>query len=118
MNRILVVDDNPGTRNMLTLALENEGYGVETAADGLEALADIDRESPTAVLLDMQMPRLDGADVARRLHERGPYVPIVIMTGDLNAAQECREARADAYLMKPFTLDALYDTLRRVRRDN
>ena len=115
-NHVLVVDDDPGIRGMVKLALRSEGYEVATAANGAEALAAIDRRPPAAMLLDIRMPVLDGRQVARRLREQGRWVPTVVMTAEEAAEQECREIGADGCLPKPFSLDDLYEVLESVRR--
>jgi two-component system, OmpR family, response regulator MprA len=114
MNHILVVDDDPGVRGMLALALESEGYQVETASNGVEALEDIERSEPAAMLLDIHMPKLDGPGVARHLRERGPHPPFVVMTDLFDAQEWCRKLEADACLPKPFDLDRLFNTIDRL----
>jgi two-component system, OmpR family, response regulator MprA len=118
MSHVLVVDDDPGIRTFLTLALEAEGYGVQTATNGIEALEDIHRSEPTVLLLDVQMPELDGPGVARRLHEQGSTVPIVVMTAAMDAGRRCQEMGADGCLAKPFSLEALFEVVERVHRDH
>ncbi len=113
---ILVVDDDINIRAMVSLALADEGYEVVTAANGAEALREIEQHRPTAMLLDMQMPVLDGWGVAQGMRERGCWVPTVVMTAATSAAERCRQIGADACLPKPFSLDDLYSTIARVRR--
>jgi two-component system response regulator MprA len=115
--QVLVVDDDQAIREMVSAILEDEGYSVRTAADGLEALAAIDAirdqdpECPRVMLLDMRMPELDGWGVARRLQERGLRIPIVVMTAARDARQWAGEIGADAYLAKPFQLDDLIEAV-------
>jgi DNA-binding response OmpR family regulator len=104
---VLVVDDDPSIRTMLTLVLQAEGYRVTTASNGAEALQEVDRDPPCAMLLDMQMPVLDGWGVARRLRDKGHWVPTIVMTAATRAAQWGAEVGADGYLPKPFDIDDL-----------
>lgn len=108
---VLVVDDDPSIRSLVGEILELADYEVETATNGAEALAAIDREAPAVMLLDMRMPVLDGWGVARTLHEQGRHVPTVVMTAAENADRWCAEVSADACVGKPFELE---DMLRAV----
>ncbi|MGH2352107.1 MAG: response regulator [Chloroflexota bacterium] len=112
---ILVVDDDPSIRNVLSEILAMEGYRVETAANGAEALRALERTRPSLVLLDMRMPVLNGWDFARALSHRGVKLPIVVMTAAQDAGRWAAEIGADAYLPKPFELLDLLDTVERVR---
>ena len=94
MQRVLVVDDDAGIRKMVRMVLESEGYLVTTASNGAEALREIERDRPSVMILDMQMPVLDGWEVAVRLRERGGWVPTVVMTVAGNAPHWCAEVGA------------------------
>jgi len=104
---VLVVDDDPIIRNLVSEVLAEEDYDVEAVSDGREALAAVDRNPPAVMLLDMRMPVLDGWTVAQRLRERRHRVPIVVMTGVEDAPECCAAVHADAYLSKPFVLSEL-----------
>ena len=103
--RILVVDDDQVIQQLLKVNLELEGYAVEVASDGEEALVMFDRFRPDLVLLDIMMPKLDGWEVARRLAGiTGGPVPIVLLSA---RAQESDVQRGNdlgvaAYVTKPF----------------
>jgi DNA-binding response OmpR family regulator len=103
--RILVVDDDPGIRQLLTDVLEIEGHDVTVAADGQAAVQTLDASRPDFVVLDVMMPYLDGYAVLRRIRERsGDPVPVLMLTA---AAEPDAAARAwadgvDYYLAKPF----------------
>jgi CheY-like chemotaxis protein len=114
MNHILVADDDPGIRRMLERALHREGYAVETARDGAEALSKIQEETPTLLLLDLSMPVVSGWDVYTRLHNDGSmHVPMVILTAEENIAG-ARRALPDAeVLAKPFDIDELFTAIER-----
>jgi two-component system OmpR family response regulator len=112
---ILVVDDDPGLRQVIQWALEEEGWLVQTAADGRQALAHAKRRRPRLVVLDMGLPELDGVAVAaelRRLY--GESLPIVVITADGHAAAKARRVGARAHLSKPFDIDDLCDTVQRM----
>jgi DNA-binding response OmpR family regulator len=113
---ILVVDDDPGIRQTVREILDLEGYPVETAADGAEALRAVEQRQPSLVLLDMRMPQLDGWAFARAVRERGLALPILVMTAAENARRWAEEIGADGYLAKPFELDELLLAVERVRR--
>jgi CheY-like chemotaxis protein len=112
--RVLVVDDDEAIRAALTGILQDEGYLVETAADGAAALAAVVRARPSAILLDMHMPVLDGRDFSRALRGLGIRVPIVVMTAARDVHASCAEVEGDACISKPFALDAVVDAVARV----
>jgi DNA-binding response OmpR family regulator len=110
---VLVVDDEPGVRDLLTVALEAEGYATEAAADGVAAVARLARDGIDLVLLDLTMPGLDGLTVCRQVRARTPpaqpYLPILMLTA-LIAIADQREgfaAGADDYILKPFDVETL-----------
>lgn len=110
---VLIIDDDPAIRETVSDALIFEGYHVETAANGEEALALLDRLAPCLILLDMRMPVLDGWGFAERAKERGLDVPIVVLTAARSARDWAEEIGATDYLAKPFDLDALLDAVKR-----
>ena len=110
---VLVVDDDPAIRAVVQDILDMEGCEVVSAANGREAVDHIQRTPPGVVLLDMNMPVLDGWGVARELKERGIEVPIVVMTAAVSAQRSRDEIGAIACLAKPFDLDDLLDAVTR-----
>ncbi|HTE85368.1 MAG TPA: response regulator [Dehalococcoidia bacterium] len=112
--RILVVEDDRETRDLLTGILELADFEVDTAEDGQKALNIIARETPAAMVLDMRLPVMDGWGVAGWLHEHGLHVPTVVMTGE-NAERCCADIGADACLQKPFDLETLLAEVVRIR---
>ena len=117
-HKLLVVDDDPALSRTLRRALTIEGYDVECAADGGEALQRLASAHFDAVLLDVAMPRLDGLDVCRRMRERRDRTPVLMLTardavGDRVAGLD---AGADDYLVKPFSLDELNARVRALLR--
>lgn len=111
--RILVVDDDPEIVSFVKRGLAYEGYKVDTAADGSEALAKARESEPDLVVLDVMMPEIDGIEVSKRLRE-GSDVPILMLTAKGTIADKVAgfESGADDYLVKPFAFDEL---LARVR---
>ncbi|HET8569468.1 MAG TPA: response regulator [Candidatus Limnocylindria bacterium] len=111
--RVLVVDDDRGIREFVSTVLTDEGYRVDEAVDGRDALAAAERDRPDLILLDMRMPVMDGWEFARTYRERpGPHAPIVIVTAALDVAKDAREIGADGFLAKPFQLDDLLHLVR------
>jgi two-component system, OmpR family, response regulator MtrA len=114
MARILVVDDDPAIRQLLTDVLEMEGYEVSLAADGLAAVRAVTACSPDFVVLDVMMPGLDGFEVLSTIRaQAGEPVPVLMLTA---GAEPDSDARAwsrgvDYYLAKPFTPDAVLDLI-------
>src|SRR5256885_16849084 len=102
---ILVAEDDAVLRETLSETLRIEGYRGEAAEDGAWALSVVERLRPSVVLLDIQMPILDGRAFARELAERGLHVPIVVMTSPTNAEGAADEIDADGWVAKPFRLD-------------
>jgi two-component system response regulator MprA len=115
---VLVVDDDPGVRNAVGRALEFEGYGVDRASDGQEALEILARTEPDAVVLDVAMPRLDGLEVCRRLRANGSTLPVLVLTARHQVTDRVAglDAGADDYLVKPFALEELLARLRALLR--
>jgi two-component system response regulator MprA len=116
---VLVVDDEPAVRESLRRALELEGYRVELATDGDEAIERLARpEQPDAVILDILMPRLDGLEVCRRLRSSGNTVPVLMLTAqaEVDSRVAGLDAGADDYLPKPFALAELFARLRALLR--
>jgi two-component system, OmpR family, response regulator MprA len=116
---ILVVDDERAVRESLRRALDLEGYSVELASDGDEALQRLALEPPPdAVILDILMPGVDGLEVCRRLRVEGNHVPILMLTAraEIDSRVAGLDAGADDYLPKPFALAELLARLRALLR--
>jgi DNA-binding NtrC family response regulator len=106
---ILVVDDDESTREMIAIALSEEGYLVEQAEDAAKALRKIAARAPDLVLLDVRMPGMSGRELLPRLRQEHPDLPIVLTSADPRLAREGAHEGAAAVLVKPFDLDDLLD---------
>ncbi|MGV0744872.1 response regulator transcription factor [Mycolicibacterium sp. XJ870] len=116
--RILVVDDDRAVRESLRRSLSFNGYSVELAQDGVEALEAIANDRPDAVVLDVMMPRLDGLEVCRQLRSTGDDLPILVLTARDSVSERVAglDAGADDYLPKPFALEELLARMRALLR--
>src|SRR3954454_17133866 len=117
--RVLVVDDEPIVRDVLERYLEREGFMVETAGDGEEALGAAGRFRPDLVVLDLMLPKLDGMEVFRRLGEAGSGSSAVIMLtakGEEVDRVVGLELGADDYVVKPFSPREVVARVRAVLR--
>lgn len=101
---ILIVDDTAEIRSLIADMLTDEGYTVECACNGVEALAAVERNVPALVLLDLHMPVLDGWGFARALTARAVRIPIIVLTAATNAARYSKDLGAVGYIRKPFAL--------------
>jgi len=110
---ILVVEDDAAILSSIVDILEFEGYSVETASDGAEGLAQLERVTPTLVILDMRMPVLNGWDFARIVKERGIDVPILVMTAAQDASRWAQEIGAEGSIAKPFHILDLLSSVER-----
>jgi DNA-binding response OmpR family regulator len=115
-NSILVVDDEDALRSVLSSELVNEGYEVRTAADGDEAIAELNKTPFDLVLLDIKMPRVNGFEVLKHIREGNNPTKVVMLTGfaDLKNAIESKKLGADDFVSKPYDLVDLLTTIERV----
>jgi two-component system OmpR family response regulator len=117
-HRILVVDDEPSIVEVLSMALRFQGFEVETAATGEQALAAAAAFKPHLMVLDIMLPDMEGYDVARRLGARRAEVPIVFLSARDATEDKIRGLTigADDYVTKPFSLEELIARIRTVLR--
>ena len=115
--RILVVDDDPEIVSFLKRGLIYEGYNVDTAGDGTEALTKARDKEPDLVILDIMMPGIDGVEVSKRLRQASD-VPILMLTAKGTVADRVDglDSGADDYLVKPFAFDELLARVRALLR--
>jgi two-component system response regulator MprA len=116
--RILIVDDEPAVREALQRSLAFEGYDTQVAVDGADALEKATAYQPDLVVLDIQMPRMDGLTAARRIRGAGDTTPILMLTARDTVGDRVTglDAGADDYLVKPFELDELFARIRALLR--
>jgi two-component system, OmpR family, response regulator MprA len=116
--RLLVVDDDRAVRESLRRALALEGYDVELAEDGADALARVAAAPPDAIVLDVLMPDVDGLAVCRRLRDAGNRVPVLMLTARESVGDRVAglDSGADDYVVKPFALEELLARLRALLR--
>jgi CheY-like chemotaxis protein len=110
---VLVVDDDTAIREAERDILADHGFRVVEARDGAEALRAIDVDPPAVIVLDVQMPGIDGPAFARELRTRLRRVPLVILTGVADPKREADRCNAEAFLRKPFDADELVRVVRR-----
>src|SRR5689334_13943133 len=116
--RILVVDDDRAVRESLRRSLAFNGYQVDLATDGKDALEAVAQRRPDAMVLDVMMPRVDGLEVCRRMRAAGDELPILVLTARDAVSDRVAglDAGADDYLPKPFALEELLARLRALLR--
>ena len=112
--RILVVDDDNDTRKIVRAALEHEGYTVEVASSGDEALKKIHNWNPHLTLLDVEMPGLNGLETLRKLREKDEYMSALFLSGLSHPGDVIQglDAGADDYIRKPFDVSELLARIR------
>jgi len=111
---ILVVDDDESIRKLLTTFLEEEGYGVRTAADGAEALQlTLNQMRPDLLLLDIGLPVVNGIEFVKLYRARAepPYAPILIISARGDAEEIATELDCDGFVNKPFSLDTVSEAI-------
>jgi two-component system, NtrC family, response regulator AtoC len=108
-DRVLVCDDEPNLRRVLAATLQREGYEVTLCSDGEEALVSIERDGADVVVTDLVMPKLDGLSLLRKVVQRHPDVPVIVITahGRIDSAVEAMKAGAFDFVAKPFEHDEL-----------
>ena len=109
--KILVVDDEPDIRKIVTFRLKKAGYEIATATNGQEALDSAQKEKPDLILLDLRLPIIDGYEVCRRLKtdQELKHIPVILLTASSagKIAEKTKEFKADDYLIKPFDPEKL-----------
>jgi two-component system response regulator AtoC len=113
-SRILVVDDDESIRKVLTAVLEENGYAVDGAKDGKEAIEKTSRDFYNLALVDIRLPDIEGTKLIAKMKETTPRMRKIIITGfpSLQNAVEALNKGADAYIMKPFDMDKALQTIK------
>ena len=111
VRRVLIVDDDAALLRLIRAALVSEGFEVVIAQDGARGLEEIDGNEIDVVVLDLQMPRMDGRAMYQELRSRGHSLPVLILSA-YGAERARRELDANAAMNKPFDLDELVDRIR------
>ena len=114
MKRILVVDDEESIRELYRAELAEEGYEVDLAGDGLQALRRLDAFRPDLVTLDVKMPGIDGIETLRRIRSMHPTVPVILVTAFGEFKQDFNTWASDAYIVKSHDTTELKQTVRRL----
>ena len=116
--RILVVDDEPNIVEVVTMALRFQGFTVEGAASGREALAAVANFKPHLIVLDVMLPDMEGFEVAERLGAQRAGVPIIFLTARDATSDKVRglSGGGDDYMTKPFSLEELVARIRTILR--
>jgi len=116
MAKVLVIDDEPGIRNLLDTLLSRKGYDVVLADSGQKGLEVFRRERPDVVVLDLKMPGMDGLAVLQQVRSFNPKQPVIILTGagTSETEQQVRALGVTEYVEKEFSLHLLGDSLKRL----
>jgi DNA-binding response OmpR family regulator len=114
MKKILVVDDEESIRELYRAELSDEGYEVDLAADGREALRRLDSFLPDLVTLDIKMPGIDGIEVLRRIREKNATIPVVLVSAFGEFKQDFNTWASDAYIVKSHDPTELKETIRKL----
>lgn len=115
--RIMIVDDEPDFREMLTLLLRKEGFEIETAEDGLDFLEKVDSFSPALVILDVMMPGLKTEEILKKLKEKKSNPKIILLTVVRFSEKEQKKLfkmpNIAAYIKKPYDLDVFLNSVKK-----
>ncbi len=117
MKKVLVIDDEPDSLELVKLVLESDGFTTMLAKNGIEALRLIEATEPDLVLLDIMMPDMDGWEVFRKIKEKYPRAPIAILTAkaqNIDRLLGLHVLKADDYITKPFGKNELIDRVRKL----
>lgn len=114
MKKILVVDDEESIRELYRAELAEEGYEVDLAADGREALRRLDAFRPDLVTLDIKMPSIDGIEILRRIREKNATIPVILVSAFSEFKQDFNTWASDAYIVKSHDPTELKETIRKL----
>lgn len=114
MKKILVVDDEENIRELYRVELSEEGYHVELAENGNQALSKFESFRPDLVTLDVIMPGMNGIEVLQRIREKNPSVPVLLLTAFGDFRQDFKTWASDAYIVKSADVSELKQTIRKL----
>lgn len=114
MKKILVVDDEENIRELYRDELAEEGYRIDLAENGLEALSKLESFRPDLVTLDVMMPGMDGIEVLRRIREKNTSIPVLLLTAFGEFRQDFNTWASDAYIVKSADVSELKQTVRKL----
>ena len=114
---VLIADDDALVRGSLAAVLESEGFLVDEAQNGMEAIAQATKNSPDLILLDLNMPRMDGWFAFREIDLVRPLIPVIIITARPNQYSEALRHGADAFMEKPLDLPLLLQAIRQLANE-
>lgn len=116
--RILVVDDNPDLLTIFTLALEATTFAIDTAVDGVDALEKLQVAIPDVMILDVNMPRMDGLEVLSKIRSTPAYagIKVILLTGNSTVPTYPETSQADLVLSKPVSVEELLHLVNRLAR--
>lgn len=113
---LLVVDDQPAIRQLLLETLVSEGYEVELAGNGREAVEKVKEQTPELILLDLKMPGMSGLETLRQINKVTPGLPVILITayGELSDPGEAERLGVRCLILKPFDLNEVRAVVRKV----
>jgi len=115
--RILIADDDAMVRDALAAVVESEGFAVTEASSGIETVARASENPPDLVLLDLNMPRMDGWQTFVQLDRVTPLVPVIVITARPHQYQEAMRLRVDAFMEKPLNIPVLLRAIKRLVKE-
>lgn len=109
--KLLIVDDQKGVRRLLEELFKREGWEVDTAGDGLEALARVEARVPDLIIMDVKMPNMNGLEATQAILQENSDIPIILMTayGEIEVVKQALEAGVKRCISKPFDIMGLRD---------
>lgn len=116
MKIILIIDDQPGIRMLLSELFRREGHETILAVNGLEAFYQLEQVEPDCILLDMKMPGMTGIEVLKKIKKEWPHIPVMMMTayGEDDLLTEAIELGAIKYFIKPFDIYEVRDAVNHI----
>ena len=113
---VLVIDDNEGFRKLLAEALTLWGYNSAEAVDGQQAMTVIEQFSPDLIIVDLDMPNMNGLEFTRQVKEVNPHFPVIMVTAfaKFYSDDEINASHPDVFLQKPVHMDKLLEVIQRM----